>query len=91
MQGYLSLLQCMDILYKDTGIKITPKSYPDGMCLYAFDLGLAKCSSLNLIHEGTVSVEIKCAENTSTSVTVITYCETDDIVELDKTGVMTDD
>ncbi len=91
MQGYLSLLQCMDILYKDAGIKITPKSYPDGMCLYAFDLGLAKCSSLNLIHEGTVSVEIKCAENTSTSVTVITYCETDDILELDKTGVMTDD
>lgn len=92
MQGYLSLLQGMGLFYRDKGVNITPDMYKDGYALYVFDISpdSASCRSLNLVREGNISLDIKCHTNTTHGLTIVVYYEVDDILELDKNGVISE-
>lgn len=92
MQGYLSLLQGMGILHRDKGIDIDPEMYRHGSTLYVFDIApdSASCHSLNLVREGNISLDVKCSSDTTKALTIIVYYEVDDIIELDKNGVVSE-
>ena len=87
-QAYMSLIQATGNLYSDGGFNISPNQYQQGCVLVGFDLtpDLGNCDSLNLINEGTLSLEIKLASSSQTSITTVVYLSYESILEIDRDG-----
>ena len=84
-QGYISLLHGTHRLYRDKGMYLTADEYSNGNTLYAFDLTPDQSNShFNLIREGTISLEIKLKKAHEESITIITYLEFDNVIEISK-------
>ena len=91
MQGYMSLLQSTGHIFRDHGLGISPhEHYPYGYTLYGFDLSadMSNSCSMNLVQEGTVSVEVTLAAAGSESITLMCYLEYDGVIEIGKDGLV---
>ena len=87
-QAYMSLIQATGNLFRDNGFDISPEQYKYGYVLYGFDLtpDLGNCDALNLVNEGTLSLEIKLGSSSTTSITSVAYLSYQSILELDRDG-----
>jgi hypothetical protein len=85
LKGYMSMFQGIGNLYHDRGIQITRNDYPNGYCLYAFDLSpdLSTGAHTSPIRQGNLRVGLQFAEPLATTVNVILYAEFDSLIEID--------
>src|SRR6185436_3207575 len=86
MMAYLSLFAGTGKLFKDEGLDITPEGYPNGYCLYAFDLtpDLGEQDHVSLVTEGNLRLEAKFRTQLPHTVNVIVYAEFENILEIDR-------
>jgi len=86
VRTYNSLFAGTNKLNRDEGNFITRKDYPNGYCLYAFDLtaDLAEDDYFNLVKQGSVRLSMKFAQALPHTVSVVAYAEFDNIVEIDR-------
>ena len=86
LQGYMALLEGTSHLFRDTSIDIAPfEDYKSGYALYSFLLcpDHEEGSNVHLIEQGNISLELKLAEASSKSITIVCYLEFDSICEID--------
>ena len=85
VQGYVSLLQGTNRLFRDNGISVGLLDYTrSGNSFYVFDLSQdGQDGNLSLLQEGTVSLNIKLEEALQYSVTIVVYIEKEGLVEID--------
>ena len=86
MDGYLSLFSATGKLYKDLGLDISLRDYPNGYALYAFDLSadMNEDCNFNLIREGSVRVDLTFGTPTAHTLNLISYAEFENIIEVDR-------
>lgn len=92
LQGYLTLLEGTNLLFKDRAIDIQPfLDFPHGYALYAFDLTTCHSGGNNfdLIQQGNISLELKLTKPCEHALVVLTYLEFDAIVEISADGSVT--
>jgi len=81
--AYLSTFQGTGTLFQDKGLGIDPfDDYPNGLSLFAFNL---------TPNSSVISAEIKLKEACADPITIITYLEYEEIIELDKDGNLIDE
>lgn len=87
VEAYHTLFSGTGIHFLNEGNNITRESYPDGYCLFAFDLtpdlSANECSHWNLIKHGSIRIEVRFAEPLTYSVNCIVYSEHENILEID--------
>jgi len=73
-------------LCKDEGLYINRDDYASGYALYAFDLSadLGEDDHFSLVCPGSVRLALKFAAALATTVTVTTYAEFENIIEVDR-------
>ena len=71
---------------RDEGNDIDRQDFANGYALYAFDLSpaLTDSESFSLARQGTVRVDLTFAEALPNTVTVVTYAEFENIIEIDR-------
>ena len=86
VQGYVSLFQGTNRLFRDNGISVGLLDYTrSGNSLYVFDLSQdGQDGNLSLLQEGTISLNIKLDEALQYSVTIVVYIEKEGLVEIDR-------
>jgi len=86
VRTYNSLFAGTNKLNRDEGNFITREDYPNGYCLYAFDLtaDLAEDDYFNLVKSGSVRLSMKFSQPLPHTVSVVAYAEFDNIVEIDR-------
>lgn len=85
--SYHTLYSGSGIHFSNEGNVIKRDEYPNGYCLYAFDLTpdlSAHCAShWNLVKQGCVRIEVNFAEALGQTVNCILYAEFDNVLEID--------
>lgn len=88
-EAYNTLFAGCGIHFGDHGMEISREDYPDGYCLFAFDLTAdlsANCAThWNLVKTGSLRIEVHFDEATGTNLNCIVYAEFDNILEIDST------
>ena len=71
---------------RDEGNDIDREEYPNGYALYAFDLSpdLTDSESFSLARQGTVRVDMTFGEALASTVTIVSYAEFENIIEIDR-------
>ena len=84
--SFLSLFAGTGKINRDDGNFINRSDYAAGYALYAFDLSpdLAEDGHFNLTREGSVRLTIKFSTALTASVTVISYAEFENVIEIDR-------
>ena len=85
IRAYNSLFSGTSKLNRDKGNGILRNDYRDGYTLYAFDLtaDLGQDDHFNLAKHGNLRLALKFGEALAETVTVITFAEFDNMIELD--------
>lgn len=86
-QCYHTLFSGCGIHYKNNGNAVSREMYPNGFCLYAFDLTpdlSAQSSHWNLIRRGSLRIEIKFCIALTEAVNCIVFGEFSNVIEIDK-------
>lgn len=92
LQGYLSLLEGTNNLFRDSSIDVQPYlDFPHGYAVYAFDLTADHGGGCNyqLIKQGNVSLEVKLAKPQDKGITIVCYLEYDGLIQIDKDNIVT--
>ena len=86
IESYMSLFMGTNKINRDEGNCILPEDYANGYALYAYDLSpdLSEGANLNLIKQGTVRLALKFSEALDAAVTVVTYAEFENVIEIDR-------
>jgi len=88
IRSYFTLFTGTGSEFRDTGNAISRKDYINGNTLYVFDLtpdsGADCASHVNLIHQGSVRLEIKFAKTTTKPINVVVYGEFESLLQIDK-------
>ncbi|RWR99175.1 uncharacterized protein B4U79_07743 [Dinothrombium tinctorium] len=87
IREYLSLFEASNQIFGEPTLNLNRQQYLNGKVLFGFnfapDLSDGCCKShSNLIHNGTLRVEVHFAEPLPSTVNVIAYCEFDNIIEI---------
>ena len=85
--GYLSLMQASNRIFHDSDLGICPMSdYMNGNALYGFDLtpDLSNDGYFQLTREGKLSLDIKLANSSTDSITIVCYFEFDGLLTMDE-------
>lgn len=85
-ESYLSIFSAVGKLHSDEGNSIKISEFPAGYCLYGFDLSpdLNEGPFFNLIKTGTVRLAIKLREALDRAISVVVYCEYENVIEVSK-------
>ena len=85
-EAYLSLFSGTNKINRDESNTISLSDYPNGYCLYCFDLtpDLSEDLHFNLIKQGSVRLALKFSTALARAITVITYAEFENIIEIDQ-------
>ena len=85
LMGYMSLFHGTGQLFHDKGLQISRDEYPNGYCMYAFDLSpdLSSGTHTSLIKQGNLRVGLQFAKPLPTMVNLILYAEFDSVIEID--------
>ena len=86
VMAYFSLLRSTRLMKANHSNAIQPlKGFKDGFALYGFDLTPDNTDggNLNLLREGTISVDVRLKTPATESITIICYLEYDTIMEID--------
>lgn len=87
VDAYHTLFSGSGIHFLNEGNCISRENYPDGYCLFAFDLtpdlSANSNSHWNLIRHGSVRVEVRFAFALQSTINCIIYAEYDNILEID--------
>lgn len=87
VDAYHTLFSGTGIHFLNEGNQITRENYPDGFCLFAFDLtpdlSANECSHWNLIRHGSVRLDVRFDDALTETVNCIVYAEYDNILEID--------
>ena len=86
VDAYMSMFSGTRKENQDEGNDIGRTEYPNGYCLYVFDLtpDLSENDSFNLTRSGSVRVGMQFASATQKTVTVVAYAEFENIIEIDR-------
>lgn len=86
VRGYYSLFESIDKPVLMNGNDILRTDYPNGYCLFAFDISPDLCSAdhFNLLKTGKLVLDLSFDENLQQAVTLIVYCEYDNLIEINK-------
>lgn len=84
---YSTLFSGSGIYFLNEGNNITREAYPDGFCLFAFDLtpdlSANECTHWNLIKHGSVRIDVRFDDPLTETVNCIVYSEYENILEID--------
>jgi len=87
VDAYHTLFSGTGIHFLNQGNCISRGSYPNGYCLFAFDLtpdlSANSSSHWNLVRHGSVRIEVRFAEALASTVNCIVYAEYDNVLEID--------
>ena len=87
VDAYLTLFTGTGIHFLNDGNDISREDYPNGYCLFAFDLtpdlSANELSHWNLIRHGSVRLEVRFASPLTTTVNCVVYAEFENILEID--------
>lgn len=87
VEAYNTLFSGTGIHFLNEGNNISRASYPNGYCLFAFDLtpdqSANECSHWNLIKHGSVRIDVSFSEILRTCVNCIIYAEYENVIEID--------
>lgn len=85
--AYHTIFSGTGIHFLNEGNQITRDDYPNGYCLFVFDLtadlSANDLSHWNLIKHGTIRLEVRFAENLKSTVNAIIYSEFENLLEID--------
>jgi hypothetical protein len=84
--AYAGLFGGTNKINRDEGNDISRSDYSNGYALYAYDLtpDLAEDNHVNLTRQGTVRLDLKFGAALAQTVTVITYAEFENVIEIDR-------
>lgn len=89
VESYNTLFAGSGVHFGDQGNHISRPSYPDGFCLFAFDLtpdlSASSASHWNLIKSGSIRIEVRFDKATSQNINCLLYAEYDNLLEIDST------
>lgn len=87
IEAYHTLFSGTGIHFLNEGNGISREAYPNGYCLYAFDLSQDHSAHnnnhWNLIRQGSIRIEMKFSEALTSSLNCILYSEYDNVMEID--------
>ncbi|XP_018407679.1 PREDICTED: uncharacterized protein F54H12.2-like [Cyphomyrmex costatus] len=87
MEAYHTLFSGTGIHFLNEGNAISRKNYPNGYCLFAFDLtpdlSANDTTHWNLMKHGNVRIEVRFEEALENTINCIIYAEYDNIMEID--------
>lgn len=87
VDAYHTLFSGSGIHFLNEGNCIDRQEYPNGFCLFAFDLtpdlSANSSSHWNLIKHGSIRIEVQFAQALATTINCIIYAEYDNILEID--------
>lgn len=87
VDAYQTLFCGTGIHFLNEGNSISREKYPNGYCLFAFDLtpdlSANSSSHWNLIKHGSVRIEVRFEEALASTVNCIIYAEYDNVLEID--------
>ena len=87
VDSYHSLFSGCGIYFLNEGNAISRSDYPDGHCLFAFDLtpdsSANDLTHWNLLKHGNVRLDVRFAESLTTTINCIVYAEYENILEID--------
>lgn len=85
--AYHTLFSGTGIHFLNEGNSINRENYPDGYCLFAFDLtpdlSANNTSHWNLVKHGSVRIEVRFEEALKSTVNCMIYAEYDNVLEID--------
>ncbi len=86
IQSYLSLFSGTGHVFKDDGNDISREEYKSGYTLWAFDLtpDMDESGHVQLVQQGVVSLNLKFGAALANAITVVTYAEFENLIEVDK-------
>jgi hypothetical protein len=86
VEAYLSLFTGTNKINSDESNWIKLSEYPNGYCLYAFDLSPDLCEGqhFNLVKQGTVRLSMKFQEALVRAITAIVYAEFENVIEVNR-------
>jgi hypothetical protein len=84
--AYAGLFSGTNKINRDEGNDISRSDYANGYALYAYDLtpDLAENDHVNLTRQGTVRLDLKFGAALAQTVTVVTYAEFENLIEIDR-------
>lgn len=84
--SYMSLFNGVGKDNRDEGNGIDREEYPNGYALYAFDLSpdLTDSESFSLARQGTVRVDMTFGVALPNTITIVSYAEFENIIEIDR-------
>jgi len=85
IRAYNTLFMGTGRLFHDEGLMIDRLDFPQGNCLYAFDLSpdLTDDEKFDLLRTGSVRLQLKFSEQLEHPITLIIYAEYQNIIEID--------
>ena len=87
VDAYHSLYSGCRIHFMNEGNDISRDDYPDGYCLFAFDLtpnsSANELTHWNLLKHENVRLDVRFAESLTTTINCIVYAEYENILEID--------
>ena len=93
LDGYRSLFTCTGKINRDEGVGISISDYAHGYTLFGFDLTPAFCNGAHqeIIKKGNVRIVLDFSTPLTRTITLVAYCDYDNIITVDKTrNVLTD-
>ena len=84
VRNFHSLFDVTGTINCNDDIDLNREEYPDGNCLYAFKLSHDTDGAFDLMHNGSVRIDLKFAQALASTVNVIVYAEYENVVQLDK-------
>jgi len=86
IRAYNTIFAGTGKLSADEGLFITRDEYANGYSLYAFDLtaDLGEDDHFSLVRQGSVRLALKFSQALEATVTVITYAEFENVIEIDR-------
>lgn len=87
IECYQTLFSGTGIHFQNEGLGISQNMYPNGYCLFAFDLTAdlsASCfTHWNLVKHGSVRIEVRFAKALASTINCVVYAEYDNVIEID--------
>ena len=85
-QGYIALHQGSGHLLQDSDCAITPEMFSKGYCIIPLDIscGMSDLGEIDQVRHGTITLQIKLSTALTAPVILITYCEYDEVIQMDK-------
>jgi hypothetical protein len=84
---YWSLFTATGIRHGNSGLQISMKDYPEGYCLYGYDISQNKAgyksTPLNLKTRGTTRIEFQCSEALPEAYVCMVWAEYDNVLSID--------